>query len=263
MSNPPPTPLIALRSALYLAGLVVTVIPYAFLVLAWGWLPMPRRYWMILGWTRYAVWSARVICGIRWEVRGRENLPDGPAIVLPKHQSAWETLFLTTLMPRPLCFVYKRELHWLPFFGWGLWTLNMIHIDRAKGHDAFEQVVEQGTEKLAQGSWIIIFPEGTRRAPGAAPRYKTGGPRLAVRTGAPVIPIALNSGEVWPRKAFLKMPGTITVSIGPLIRTEGLSADDVAQRVETWIEDEMHRIAPHRYTQTQPATAPGLEGSRA
>ena len=238
---------LALRSALYLVLLVVTVAPYSFAVLAWSWVPQPRRYWLVTGWTRFAIACARVVCGIRCQVQGFEHLPKGPAIVLCKHQSAWETLWLTTAMPRPLTFVYKRELNYLPFFGWGIATLNMINIDRSRGNDAFEQVVEQGSDRLARGWWIVIFPEGTRTAPGAQPHYKTGGARLAVRTNAPVVPIAVNSGELWPRKAFLKRPGTITVSIGPPIAPAGRSAEDMARLVEGWIETEMRRIAPHRY----------------
>jgi len=249
---------IALRSALYLTLLVVTVAPYSIGTLLWSWLPLTRRYWMATGWTRFAIASGKVVCGMRYQILGRENLPDGPAIILSKHQSAWETLWLTTAMPRPLTFVYKRELHYLPFVGWAMATLGMINIDRSRGHDAFEQVVERGSEHLARGWWIVIFPEGTRTAPGAAPRYKTGGPRLAVRTGALVIPIAHNSGELWPRRAFLKTPGTITVSIGPPIDPAGRTAEEVAQRVESWIENEMHRLAPHRYA--QPAE-PGRAGA--
>jgi len=245
--TPAATVVLALRSALYFLVMLLTVAPYSFLTLAWSWVPQQRRYWLVTGWTRLAVFAARVICGIRWQVQGLENLPDGPAIVLCKHQSAWETLWLTTAMPRPLTFVYKRELHFLPFFGWGIATLGMINIDRSRGKDAFEQVVEQGTERLAKGWWIVIFPEGTRTAPGASPQYKTGGSRLAVRTATRIVPIAVNSGELWPRKAFLKLPGTITVSIGPPIDAAGRTADAVAAQVENWIENEMHTIAPHRY----------------
>jgi 1-acyl-sn-glycerol-3-phosphate acyltransferase len=247
MMRPLQTAWTALRSGLYLVTLVVTVAPYSILTLLWAWLPSVPRYWMCTGWTRLAIFAGRAICGIRHEVIGWENLPDGPAVILPKHQSAWETLWLTTAMPRRLTFVYKRELHLLPFFGWGIATLGMINIDRRKGSNAFEQVVEQGTRRLAEGWWIIIFPEGTRTAPGAQPRYKSGGARLAVRTGAKVVPMAINSGELWPRKAFLKRPGTITVSIGPAIESAGRSPEDVSRDVQDWIETEMRRLAPHRY----------------
>jgi 1-acyl-sn-glycerol-3-phosphate acyltransferase len=247
--------LTALRSAAYLLFLVVTVIPYALAVLSWSWLPQTRRYWLVVGWPRVAIWGARWICGIRWRVEGWDNLPQGPAVLLAKHQSAWETLWLPAVMPRMLSFVYKKELHWVPFFGWAFATIGMINIDRSKGQNAFEQVVDQGTTYLHDGWWIVIFPEGTRRAPGSPPRYKTGGARLAVRTGAPVVPIALNSGECWPRKAFLKRPGVITVSIGAPIPTAGHSDREIAALVESWIETEMRRLAPHRYT--EPYVPPG------
>jgi 1-acyl-sn-glycerol-3-phosphate acyltransferase len=239
--------LTALRSAAYLLFLAVTVIPYALAVLSWSWLPQTQRYWLVIGWPRTAIWGARWICGIRWRVEGWDNLPQGPAILLAKHQSAWETLWLPSVMPRKLSFVYKKELHWVPFFGWAFATIGMINIDRSKGQSAFDQVVDQGTSHLRDGWWIVMFPEGTRRAPGAMPRYKTGGTRLAVRTGAPVVPIALNSGECWPRKAFLKRPGLITVSIGAPIPTAGRTERDIRALVESWIESEMRRLAPHRY----------------
>jgi len=240
--------LTALRSAAYLLFLAVTVIPYALAVLSWSWLPQTQRYWLVTGWPRTAVWGARWICGIRWRVEGWDNLPTGPTILISKHQSAWETLWLPATMPCKLSFVYKRELHWVPFFGWAFATIGMINIDRSKGESAFEQVVEQGTTHLANGWWIVMFPEGTRTPPGSTRRYKTGGARLAVRTGTPVTPIALNSGECWPRKAFLKRPGLITVSIGAPIPTAGRTDREVAAIVESWIETEMRRLAPHRYS---------------
>jgi 1-acyl-sn-glycerol-3-phosphate acyltransferase len=249
--------LLAVRSALYMLFLIATVIPYAFLTLAWSWLPQRARYWMVTGWPKLAIWGARWICGIRWRVEGWENLPRdpmSPAILLPKHQSAWETLWLPSVMPRRLSFVYKRELHLVPFFGWGIATLGMINIDRSKGQDAFEQVVEQGTEHLRDDWWIVIFPEGTRTPPGSTKRYKTGGARLAVRTGAPVVPIAHNSGELWPRKAFIKKPGLITIVIGRPIDPAGKTADEVGALVESWIENEMRRLAPHRYSGPYVAT---------
>jgi len=255
--RPLATLLAGLRSALYFALLTVSVAPYSIATLLWAWLPQAQRYWMVTGWTRFAIFCARLVCGIDCQVQGRANLPEGPAILLPKHQSAWETLWLTTAMPRPLSFVYKRELNFLPFFGWGIATLGMINIDRQRGN-AFEQVVAQGSRLLARGFWVVIFPEGTRTAPGASPRYKSGGARLAVRTQTPVVPIAHDSGERWPRKAFLKTPGTITVSIGPAIDPAGRTAEEVATLVETWIENEMRRLAPHRYAGRADTGNPGL-----
>ena len=236
-----------LRSLLYALFLAVTVIPYAFACLLWSFLPLHQRYRLTVGWPRLAVWGARVICGIRWQVKGWENLPDGPAVLLSKHQSAWETLFFPAYMPRDLCFVYKRELHKVPFFGWGLALLRMIPIDRARGRDAFDQVVAQGKLRLAEGRWPILFPEGTRVAPGQTARFKMGGALLASRTGAVVIPVAVNSGECWRRNAFVKRPGLITVSIGPVIPSAGLTPEQLNEKVQTWIEDEMRRLNPERY----------------
>jgi 1-acyl-sn-glycerol-3-phosphate acyltransferase len=240
-------PVLALRAIAFLAFQLVTVVPVAIGCLLCAPLPLHVRYAFTITWPRMVVWAARAILGIRYEVRGAGNLPDAPAIVLSKHQSSWETLFYPTLMPRELCYVFKRELLYIPFFGWGIWLLDMIHIDRRRGTDAFEQVVKQGARKLADGRWLIMFPEGTRTRVGSQGRYKTGGPRFAVRTGALVIPIAVNSGECWPRNAFLKRPGLITVSIGPPISPEGKSPEQLNREVERWIEDEMRRISPHVY----------------
>ncbi len=253
-----------LRSLAYFVYLFVTVVPWAFVVLS-GWLfPVHTRYWLCARWTAMAIWGARVICGIKYQVEGWHNLPDGPAIVLPKHQSTWETFWLPTAMPRDLTFVYKRELNWVPFFGWGIASAQMISIDRSKGQDAFEQVVEQGKDRLARGWWIVIFPEGTRTKPGTIKRYKTGGARLAVRTGAWAVPIAVNSGEYWPKGRFIKTPGTVKVSIGPAINPNGKSAEEVALLVETWIESEMRRLAPHRYSAPyMPSNGRGVEGAAA
>lgn len=236
-----------LRSLLYMIFLIVTVIPYAFACMVWAPLPLRWRYPLTMGWPKLAIWGAKHICGVHWQVKGMENLPSGQAIVLSKHQSAWETLFLPAYLPREVCFVYKRELHRIPFFGWGLALLRMIPIDRSKGRDAFEQVVRIGQQRLAEGRWPILFPEGTRIAPGKMGRFKMGGALLACRTGAPVIPIALNAGECWPRKAFIKKPGMITVSIGPVIPSEGITPEALNDKVHAWIDQEMHQLNPERY----------------
>ncbi|AUT46126.1 1-acyl-sn-glycerol-3-phosphate acyltransferase [Achromobacter sp. AONIH1] len=236
-----------LRSLLYAIFLIVTVIPYAFACVLWAPLPLHLRYKLTVGWPRLAIWGARVICGIRWQVKGWENLPDGPAVILSKHQSAWETLFFPAYMPREVCFVYKKELHMVPFFGWGLALLRMIAIDRSKGRDAFEQVVAQGRKRMDEGRWPLLFPEGTRVPPGQAGRFKMGGALLASRTGAKVIPVAHNAGECWRRNAFVKRPGLVTLSIGPAIESQGLPPEELNQKVQDWIEGEMRRLNPERY----------------
>lgn len=239
--------MLKLRSALYIVFLVITVIPYAFACLLWSPLPLYWRYRLTVGWPRLAVWGAKIFCGIRWQYKGLEHLPDGPAIVLSKHQSAWETLFFPAHMPRQVCFVYKRELHLLPFFGWGLALLRMIPINRSNSRDAFDQVVHLGKLRLAEGRWPLLFPEGTRVAPGMMKRFKLGGARLAVECQTSVIPVALNAGECWRRNAFVKQPGLITVSFGPVIPYTGQTPEALNHQVQDWIESEMRRLNPERY----------------
>jgi len=245
-----------LRALLYVAVMTATVVPWALVVLA-AWLRPPEvRYRLAVMWVRLAILMARWLCGVRWRVEGEQHLPEQPVIVLAKHQSTWEAFWLPSFLPRRMSFVYKRELHWIPFFGWAMAALGMINIDRARGGDAFEQMLAQGERLLRDGWWIVIFPEGTRTAPGARPRYKTGGARLAVRTGVPVLPIAVDSGEVWPRGLLIRRAGEITVSIGAPIATRGKSVEQVAAEAERWIEGEMRRLAPHRYREAAPAPAP-------
>jgi 1-acyl-sn-glycerol-3-phosphate acyltransferase len=236
-----------MRSLVMLIVQVVTVIPVALSMLALFWAPRPWLYWWAKLWLRINIWGLEHICGIRWRVIGQDNLPNEAVILLSKHQSTWETFFFPVWMQRELCYVFKRELLFIPFFGWGIGLLDMIHINRAKRSDAFEQVVTQGTRKLAEGRCIIMFPEGTRTPVGSQGQYKAGGARLAVRTGAKVVPIAHNAGEVWPKKAWRKTPGLVTVSIGPAITSVGRSPEEVLGEVEVWIEAEMRRISPQVY----------------
>lgn len=201
------------------------------------------RYRMITIYNHIVIWLARVVLGIRYVVRGRENLPAQPAVVLAKHQSAWETVAFLFLFP-PVSAVIKQELLNVPFFGWAYRMLSPIAIDRGAGREALKQIVTKGKAKLEQGFWVLVFPEGTRVAPGEKGRYGIGGAWLAAETGAPIVPVAHNAGEVWPKNAFVKRPGTITVSIGPAIETAGRSAAELTRAVEAWIETEMTRLPP-------------------
>ncbi|KAF4516427.1 hypothetical protein B566_EDAN003173 [Ephemera danica] len=187
--------------------------------------------------------------GIRPQVIGLENMPQEPCVILSKHQSAWETMTLQDYVPQgAYCvFVLKKELLRVPLIGWGLGAMKMISIDRSGGKQALDKVVEQGRERLKSGFYVIIFPEGTRVAPGTTKRYKAGGAYLATRVGCKVVPVAHNAGEFWPRQAFLKRPGTITLSIGPAFDATGMSEAEINRRAEEWIETEMRRISPHRY----------------
>lgn len=244
-----------IRSTLFFIYLIVYTIPYALACfIAFPLMGAHRRYWMAVGWCRSTLWTLRRLIGVSWRIEGLENLPDAPAVLLSKHQSAWETLAFPAIMPRPLCYVFKRELLYVPFFGWALGMLKMVHIDRTRGYSAFTSVIRQGKERMVDGSWVIMFPEGTRVPVGKRGQYRTGGARLAVVCGVPVVPIAHNAGHVWPRNAFLKFPGLITVSIGKPIDTRNLGADEVIARVEAWIEAEMRRIDPRAYPQGETPT---------
>ncbi|MEY4563594.1 MAG: hypothetical protein RLZZ618_2871 [Pseudomonadota bacterium] len=242
-----------LRSFLFVLWMAVTVIPWGLSVLVFSiFVRGDPVYWMCVGWLRTAIWGCRVICGVKARVHGFENLPDGPAILLPKHQSTWETFAFPTLMPRPLAYVFKRELLYIPFFGWAMSRMDMIHIDRSRRADAWNRVAEQGKQHMSHGNWVIMFPEGTRAPRGGKGTYKNGGTRLAVTIGAPVIPIAVNSAVCWPRKSFLIRPGVIDVSIGKPISSAGRAPDELMREVEEWIETEMRRLDPTAYRPEAP-----------
>jgi len=251
-----------LRSLLLLLFMIVYTPFYAIACFAtFPFMNAHRRWWMVARWCRHIIHAARLLCGIRYRIQGWENLPDGPAVLLSKHQSAWETMAFPALMPRPLCFVFKRELLMVPFFGWALGMLKMIHIDRKKGPRAFVSVIRQGRERLADGSWVIMFPEGTRTPTGVTGAYKSGGARFAIATGAPVVPIAHNAGRMWPKNALVKRSGLITLSIGPAIPTAGRDAESVNAELSTWIEAEMRRIDPNAYP-SDPSTPVGTAASQ-
>lgn len=226
-------------------AVVQTVLTLFFSVIALLSFPFSAhtRYRLITGYNHMVIVLARWVLGIHYVVLGAENLPKQPAIILAKHQSAWETVAFLCLFP-PVSPVIKQELLKLPFFGWAFRMLSPIAIDRSAGREALKQIVAQGKEKLAAGFWVLVFPEGTRMAPGEKGRYGIGGGWLAAETGVPIVPVAHNAGEVWPKNAFVKRPGTITVSIGPPIATQGKSAADLTREVEAWIEHEMTRLPP-------------------
>ena len=254
----------ALRSLLFVLWMAATVVPWGILMLLLSMFVRGERlYWPTMQWLRMAIWGARVICGIRARVQGLEHLPTAAehrrAVVLAsKHQSTWETFFYPTLMPHPLAYVFKRELLYVPFFGWAMGRLDMIHIDRSKRAEAWGKVAEQGKRLAAEGIWVIMFPEGTRSARGSQGTYKTGASRLAISTGVPIVPIAATSARCWPRKSFLLRPGVVDVSIGRPIDSTGREPEELMREVEAWIEAEMRRLDPEAYTSADvaPGTAP-------
>ena len=239
------------RAVLHTLLLAVTVVPWALAAVA---MRLFRSQKMVdaicLNWLRLSVKSGTAILGIHNRVTGWENLPTGEtaaAILLVKHQSLWETFTMIALMPHPLAYVFKKELLNIPFFGWAIGSMDMIHIDRKQGARAFGKVVEQGKRLLAKGTWVIMFPEGTRTPRGQKGVYKTGGTRLAIETGAPVVPVAVTSAKCWPKKAFIKTPGIVDISIGKPISSVGREPAELMLEVEAWIEAEMRRLDPDAY----------------
>jgi 1-acyl-sn-glycerol-3-phosphate acyltransferase len=234
-----------LRSLLFLLFQMVVTPLYAAIMLLLYWIPRVPMYKIARSWCRVNLAGARAICGIRWQVTGLENIPRDtrahPHIVMSKHSSTWETLALNLYFP-PLAFVAKKELLSIPFFGWGFRLASPITIDRKAGTDAMEQIVSQGRERFGQGFWIVIYPEGTRIRAGTRAKYKTGGARLAISMGVPVIPVAHNAGFVWPKGIFGKRPGVISMTIGPPISPAGKDPAALTQEIEAWIEGEVARL---------------------
>jgi 1-acyl-sn-glycerol-3-phosphate acyltransferase len=230
-----------LRSSAFALALVLITPPYAILALCTFPLPPLLRYRIIAGWSRVIVYLAKIILGIGWRIEGAEHLPARPAVILAKHQSAWETMAFQLIFP-PQVHVLKRELLWIPFFGWGLALMSPIAIDRSRGVAALRAIAKKGRERLAQGFWVIVFPEGTRVRPGERRPYQLGGAWLAAAAGAPVVPVAHNAGLVWPRNAFLKRPGTVTIRIGPTIESANRDPKTLNELAEKWIEEQQKAL---------------------
>jgi 1-acyl-sn-glycerol-3-phosphate acyltransferase len=230
-----------LRSSAFALALAVITPPYAILALCTCVLPRLVRYRIIAGWSRLVIYLAKGVLGIDWRIEGAEHLPSRPAVILSKHQSAWETMAFQIFFP-PQVHVLKRELLWIPFFGWGLALMSPIAIDRSRGVAALRAMARKGRERLEQGFWVVVFPEGTRVAPGERRRYQPGGAWLAAATGAPVVPVAHNAGLCWPRNAFLQRPGMVTVRIGPAIDPAGRDAETINTLAEQWIEEQQKAI---------------------
>lgn len=194
------------------------------------------RAWYINQWSKFALWWLQLTCNLTYEVEGTDNIPEGTSIVMAKHQSAWETIALQQILPRQT-WVLKRELIWIPFFGWGLAMTHPIAIDRNAGKKALKQVIEQGKDRLKRGIWVVIFPEGTRVAHGETGNYAIGGAMLASQSGYQVVPVAHNAGKYWPKNSFVKKPGVIKIAIGPVIDVTGKKPKEINQIAKEWIEE--------------------------
>jgi 1-acyl-sn-glycerol-3-phosphate acyltransferase len=243
----------AIRSILVFTWMVITVIPMG-LALVLSSLVLDERklwWWFAVPWLKGVIWAAKVVGGVDYRVHGAQNLPSADdmrrVVLCPKHQSTWETFYFPSMTSHPLAYVFKQELLRIPIFGWCMGRVGMIHIDRSKRSEAWARVAEQGRVLMDRGKWVIMFPEGTRTERGRKGEYKTGATRLAVATGAYVIPIAVTSGRCWPRRSFSFIPGVIDVSIGEPVSAEGREAGELMDEVERWIEAEMRRLDPEAY----------------
>ncbi len=235
--------MILLRSSLYFAGMVLVTIFFATLIVIIGWaLPFKKASYIGNAWGASNLWLLSNLCNLNYEIKGLENVPENGCIILSKHQSTWETMALRALLPPNQVWVVKKELLWVPFFGWALMALNAIGIDRKSGRSAMTQVVKAGEKYLKQGHYVVIFPEGTRVAPGERIRYGAGGAILAHHSKFPIIPVALNSGVFWGRHGLKKYPGTIQVVVGAPIEVEGLKSSEINKKAEEWIESTMETL---------------------
>lgn len=235
--------LLSLRAGLFYLGYASSLLIWAALsLLVAPYMPYRARYiFVIKAWTVFVSYWLRICCGVRWKVIGLENIPEDPCVILAKHQSQWETFFLQTLFV-PQCTIIKKELLGIPFFGWAFRLCEPIAIDRSNKRVALSSLMRQGRERLANGIWVLVFPEGTRVDPGEQKDYLKGGAALATDTGVPVLPVTHNAGLYWPADRFLKYPGTIQVVIGPVISTEGRALDDVLEQTHQWIDRETDAI---------------------
>ncbi len=239
--------LVSLRSSVYFVAMVLSIGIYGLAIVTIGMLlPLSARDRMAASWGRSNLWLMKVICGLKYRVHGAENLPDGAAIIMCKHQSTWETISLKALLPPAQSWILKQELMRIPVFGWALAAIPNIPIDRSAGRKAVKKIVERGSELLAQGRVIVIFPEGTRTAPGEKRKYGIGGGLLAEKSAYPVIPIAHNAGVFWRRRGLKKYPGTIEVVVGEGFDPEGMKASEITRKVESWIETEMEKLPASR-----------------
>ncbi|MCW8906554.1 MAG: 1-acyl-sn-glycerol-3-phosphate acyltransferase [Sedimenticola sp.] len=235
--------MILLRSLLYLLTMVISTILLAGTLSLIGWLlPFRQRCLIANSWGGVNLWFLKRLCRLDYQVEGLDKIPQSGAIILAKHQSTWETMALRYLLPPEQAWVLKRELMWVPFFGWATATVQPIAINRKAGRRSGKQVIEMGIKRLQQKRLVIIFPEGTRVAPGEHKRYGMGGALLAEKSGVPVIPVVHNAGSFWKRRDIRKYPGTVRMIIGDPIPSAGRKAQEINHDVESWIESTLKTI---------------------
>jgi len=230
-----------LRSLVFTTYLMVSACLFGAFMAICFWLPYRAHFALARSWARSVFFLLERLCGLSFTVEGREHIPAGSHIIMSNHTSAWETVALFIIFP-PQVWVLKRELLWIPFVGWGLKLLKPIAIDRGAGHRAVSQVVEQGKERLAQGLWVIIFPEGTRVVAGESRKYGVSGALLAIASDRLIVPFSHNAGEFWPRRGFLKKPGVVRVVIGQPLSASGKDARGLTEETRLAIEAGLERI---------------------
>ena len=235
--------MLTIRSLLFTLSLFFSSIIGGALELLIFWAPFKWKWGLARAWAGYNLWAGRVLCGMHVITEGSENLPDQPSVALIKHTTAMETYWQIWGLP-PQVWVLKRELLLIPLFGWGVGlVMKPIAINRKAGGPAVRQVIEQGKKKLAQGLWISMFPEGTRMPPGETRRYGVSGAAVAKEVGCPIVPVAHNAGDFWPRRSLHKHAGTIRFCIGPPIDPAGRSAKETNLIAQEWVENKMREIS--------------------
>ena len=233
---------LVIRSAFFWAIFLPGILLAASLVSVFFFMPLKFRIGIVRLWIEVNLWALRFFCGLKFEVEGLENIPADGFIVMSKHSSTWETIALQRFF-EPLVWVVKRELTWVPFFGWALMALNAIALDRSTGSKAINQLIRNSQERMDQGRILLLFPEGTRVQPLQYKRFRIGGAIVSQRTGYAVVPVAHNAGEFWPRHSWIKWPGTIRVVFGKPIKPDGKSPDQIIAEVSSWITGECDRIS--------------------
>ena len=236
--------MIYLRSLLFFIGQVISAFIVCIALIPTLLVPSVRDR-VISSWARFNIWTLNKLCGLGYRISGAENIPPSPTVIISNHQSAWETLIFQLLFP-PLSFILKRELLMIPVFGWGLAAYKPIAIDRSKKVKALDHLITQGKQRIAEGRWPVVFPEGTRMPPDAPAKFQVGGVMIAVKTATPILPIAHNAGVFWPKHSFLKYPGTIDIVVGPVIETEGRKARQVNDETEGWIKAQLQALPRSR-----------------
>ncbi|MDR3492327.1 MAG: lysophospholipid acyltransferase family protein [Gammaproteobacteria bacterium] len=231
-----------IRSCIFFIVVPVFTMFWSFICLAVYPLPLRMRHRVVMVWTNTVISLLKVICKIDYRFEGLDNIPkERNGIIMCKHQSSWETFILPGMFNQT-AIILKRELYWVPFFGWGMLSTDPIAINRKQGSSAMAQILQQGKKYLQAGRWVLVFPEGTRIAPGKVGKYRIGGALLSVESGYPILPVAHNAGEFWSRRQFIKKPGTVRMVFGPLIEPKGHTAEEVLKLTQDWIETTMKKI---------------------